>query len=95
MEQKTNIFTEDFFCLFANPKLNIMMLGISNTIDALAKYSKSISVNLNEIKNTVFEPYTLESIVKILKEKLDLIHGKFGFKIVANEKVLNFIAAKI
>jgi len=36
-----------------------MMLGISNTIDAMAKYSKSISVNLNEIKNVVFEPYTL------------------------------------
>jgi hypothetical protein len=72
-----------------------MMLGISNTIDALAKYSKSISVNLNEIKNTVFEPYSLENIVKIMKEKMDLIHEKFGFKILTNEKVLNFIAAKI
>jgi hypothetical protein len=95
LEQKTNIFTEDFFCLFSNHKLNIMMLGISNTIDALAKYSKSISVNLNDIKNTVFQPYPLENIVKIMKEKLELIHDKFGFKIVANDKVLNFIAAKI
>lgn len=30
-----------------------------------------------------------------MKEKLDLIHDKFGFKILANDKVLNFIAAKI
>lgn len=95
LEQKTNIFTEDFFCLFSNPKLNIMMLGISNTIDALAKYSKSISVNLNEIKNIVFEPYPVENIVKIIKEKLEIIRERFNFNIITSDKVLNFIAAKI
>lgn len=57
LEQKTNIFTEDFFQLFSNPNLNLMMIGVSNTIDALAKYSKNIALNLNEIKNIVFEPY--------------------------------------
>lgn len=67
LEQKTNIFTEDFFMLFSNPKINIMMLGISNTIDAMAKYSKNICINLNEIKNIVFEPYSHETIVKIIK----------------------------
>ncbi len=95
LEQKTNIFTEDFFCLFSNTKLNLMMLGISNTIDALAKYSKSISVNLNEIKNIVFQPYAIENIVKIIKEKLEIIRERFGFNIITNDKVLNFIAAKI
>lgn len=43
------------------------MLGVSNTIDALAKYSKNIAVNLNEIKNVVFEPYKVENIVDIMK----------------------------
>jgi Cdc6-like AAA superfamily ATPase len=43
------------------------MLGISNAIDAMAKYSKNICINLNEIKNIVFEPYSHETIVKIIK----------------------------
>ena len=57
LEQKTNIFTEDFFKLFSNPKIDIMLLGISNTIDAMVKYSKNIALNINEIKNIVFKPY--------------------------------------
>ncbi len=72
-----------------------MMLGISNTIDAMAKYSKSIAINLNEIKNVVFQPYTLEDIVKIMKEKIDFVESNYGFKIIATDKVLNFAAAKI
>ena len=34
-KQKANIFTEDFLNIFSNPKLNLMLIGISNTIDAL------------------------------------------------------------
>jgi hypothetical protein len=47
LEQKTNIFTEDFFKLFSNLKIDIMLLGISNTIDAMVKYSKNIALNIN------------------------------------------------
>lgn len=30
-----------------------------------------------------------------MKEKLETVHDSFGFNIVASDKVLNFIAAKI
>lgn len=71
------------------------MLGVSNTIDALAKYSKNIAVNLNEIKNVVFEPYKVENIVDIMKQKLAMVNDMFGIKIDAPEKVLKFIAGKM
>lgn len=44
-----------------------MLLGVSNTIDSIAAYSKNIAVDLKEIKNIVFEPYTRDHIVEIMK----------------------------
>ena len=43
-----------------------MLIGVSNTIDTLTKYSKSIAINIKEIKNIVFEPYEKDHVMKII-----------------------------
>lgn len=51
-------FTEDFMKLFQKKGLPIILIGISNTIDALQKYSGKFSFKIHEIDNVIFPPYT-------------------------------------
>ena len=56
------MLTEDFFDIFTNRNLRIVMVGISNTIDALEKYCEKININVSEVTNIVFNPYTVEQL---------------------------------
>jgi Cdc6-like AAA superfamily ATPase len=47
------------------------MLGISNTIDALEKYCEKLKINVNEVTNIVFNPYTVEQLKEIIIDRLD------------------------
>lgn len=47
-----------------------MLLGISNTIDAVEKYGSKMNVNIYDIKNIVFHPYKLIEMVTIIEDKI-------------------------
>ena len=49
--------SEDFLTLFLKKSANLVLLGISNTINTLQRYSSKYSFNIGEIENVVFEPY--------------------------------------
>lgn len=65
------MLTEDFFDIFTNRNLKIVMLGISNTIDALEKYCEKLKINVSEVTNIVFNPYTVEQLKEIIIDRLD------------------------
>lgn len=54
--------SEDFFDIFCNKNLKILLLGISNTIDALEKYGDKLKVKVSEVTNIVFNPYTKDQL---------------------------------
>lgn len=62
--------TEDFMKLFQKKGVPIILIGISNTIDALQKYSGKFSFKIHEIDNVIFPPYTAEQIAEIMKDKI-------------------------
>lgn len=50
--------TEDFMKLFQKKNLNIILIGISNTIDTLLKSSNKFCFKMHDIENVIFPPYT-------------------------------------
>ena len=60
----------------------MVLLGISNTINTLQRYSSKYSFNVTEIENIVFEPYKMEHIMAILGEKIAHIEKRMKIKIV-------------
>jgi Cdc6-like AAA superfamily ATPase len=71
-----DIISEDFLLLFSKKNINLILIGISNTIDTLQKYSSKFSFKINDIENVVFQPYTCENIIMIMKDKLEQISKK-------------------
>ena len=43
------VISEDFMTLFLKKSVNLVLLGISNTIDTLQKYSSKYSFNISDI----------------------------------------------
>lgn len=64
------MFSDDFFSLFSNRKFSILLIGISNTIDTLEKYSERLKVRIPDITNIVFKPYNEVQIIAIMESKL-------------------------
>jgi Cdc6-like AAA superfamily ATPase len=60
-----------FLTFLLTRNLKIVMLGISNTIDALEKYCEKLKINVNEVTNIVFNPYTVEQLKEIIIDRLD------------------------
>ena len=61
----------------------------------MVKYSKNIVVDLNQIKNVVFEPYTRENIIEIMKIKFKEIEKKTQFTITVSDRALTFAASQL
>lgn len=88
-------FTEDFMKLFQKKGLPIILIGISNTIDALQKYSGKFSFKIHEIDNVIFPPYTAEQIAEIMKDKIEQVRVTTGLDICVPEKLLRFASQKL
>jgi len=56
--------------LFGRKNIKLILIGISNTIDTLQKYSSKFSFKIQDIDNVVFSPYSCEHISEIMKDKL-------------------------
>ena len=76
-----NPVTDAFLSLFIKKSVNIILLGISNTIDTIQKYSSKYSFNITTIENVVFAPYRMEQIMVILRDKLEHIEKKMRIKV--------------
>jgi len=68
-----DIVSEDFLSLFLKKTVNLVLIGISNTIDCLQKYSGKYSFKVTEIENVVFSPYRADQIMTIVLDKLKQI----------------------
>lgn len=75
--------------------MNLILVGISNTIDTLQKYSGKYSFKVSEIENIVFAPYRTEHIMAILQDKISHLKGKFNITVDFPEKLLKFSSQKL
>lgn len=75
--------------------MNLVLVGISNTIDTLQKYSGNYSFKVTDIENVVFSPYKAEQIQVILTDKIKHLKEKFKIIIEFPEKLLKFAAQKL
>lgn len=57
------------------------MVGVSNTIDTLQKYSGKYSFKVSDIENVVFAPYRAEHIAGLLGEKLAQVGERFDLNV--------------
>lgn len=89
------IVSEDFLTLFQKKSVNLVLVGISNTIDTLQKYSGKYSFKVSEIENVVFAPYKAEHIMAIMQDKLALVRQKFSLDLAFPDKLLKFAAQKL
>ena len=64
------IVSEDFLTLFLKRSVNLILVGISNTIDAIQKYSGNYSFKVSEIVNLVFAPFKAEHFLSIMQDNL-------------------------
>jgi Cdc6-like AAA superfamily ATPase len=80
--------------LFSTKELNICLIGVSNSIDALEKYNEKVA-SLYQIKNLVFAPYTQQIIGNIITDRLYELKEKCQIEIVISEKLLNYLARKL
>lgn len=87
--------TEDFMKLFQKKGFPIILIGISNTIDALQKYSGKFSFKIHEIDNVIFPPYTAEQIAEIMKDKIEQVRSTADLDICVPEKLLKFASQKL
>ncbi len=70
-------------------------MGISNTADALQKYSGKYSFKVSEIENVVFAPYRAEQISATIKDKLEHIALSYKIEVIFDDKLLRFASQKL
>lgn len=87
--------TEDFMRLFQKKGLDLILIGISNSIDVIQKSSLKYSFKIQEIENIIFPPYTAEHISCIIKDKLEEMKTATEIEIMYPEKLLKFTAQKL
>lgn len=87
--------SEDFFSLFSNKNLKIMLIGISNDIDALEKYGPKFNVGVSDVSNIVFNPYTIEEVKNIIEDKIATVAAKTGIRLLFTEKLVRYSANKM
>jgi Cdc6-like AAA superfamily ATPase len=88
-------YSSEFLTLFSKKELNLGLIGVSNTIDALEKYNAKVFFSLYEIRNLVFSPYDLDTISMIIENKLNEIKERFDFRFEITSKLLKFASRKL
>jgi len=64
--------------LFWEKKLDIGLIGVSNSIDAMEKYWAKEYCREWEIQNVVFVPYNNVQIQVFMQDKLAQLNNKLG-----------------
>lgn len=94
-----NGYVDDYSCefltLFTKKELNLGLIGVSNTIDALEKFNAKVYSSLYDIKNLVFSPYSQDVISLIIEDKLKMTRQRFSFAFEITEKLLKYAARKL
>jgi len=80
--------------LFSNKQLNINLIGVSNSIDALEKYNEKVC-SLYHVKNIVFAPYDYETLKKIILDRLSELNERCQIRIDIVDKLLNYVTRKL
>lgn len=75
--------------------MDLILIGISNSIDVIQKSAMKFSFKIHEIENIIFPPYTAEHISCIIKDKLEEMRAATGIEIVYSDNLLKYTSQKL
>lgn len=89
-----NDYTYEFLSLFSRKELNLSLIGVSNSIDALERYSEKVA-SLHQAKNLVFAPYNQHIIAAIILDRFHELSQRCQINIEVSEKLMRYVARKL